>query len=166
MTAPNDTHWNVSDMSRWMLQTADATQVLAGSIWSAESEELKRQLARFEEGCPPPKDMAECLILRAILLDVFFHLERVLAESTSTTERSSARAQLQQARPCATLPAFLDSARHLVTDAERARALPLHERARRWICDHLSDQRTVRDLAVQLGGHPRTLSRQFAKHVG
>src|SRR5262249_34430718 len=134
----------------WALRTADATQVLAGSMLSAESAVLKPRLSRCEQGCRSPTDMAGCLILRAILLDVFFHLENVLADAISTTERVSARARLQQAPPTQTLPAFLDSARHLVAEAERAQVLPLHERARRWIADHLSDQRTVRELAAQL----------------
>src|SRR5438093_6001662 len=75
----------------WVMRTADATQVLAGSLLSAESGVLQRELSRFEQGCPSPTAMAECLILRAILLDVFFHLEAVLADATSTNERTSAR---------------------------------------------------------------------------
>jgi AraC-like DNA-binding protein len=155
-----------SRFDSWMIRTADATQVLAGAFLNTESDSVQHGLSRFECGCPVPTVMGEFLILRAILLDMFFRLEHALAETTSWNERSRARSSLQRAHPTVTLPAFLDSARHLLTDAERARVLPIHERARRWLCEHLNDPCTVHELAARLATNPRTLNRQFARHIG
>jgi AraC-like DNA-binding protein len=162
MTAPGSS----SARGPWVIRAVDAAQVLMGALSGPESETLGRELAKFERQCPPPRVMSECLILRAILLDVFSHLEDMFQDETPRDARSSARARLYRSPPTATLSAFLEAARQLVAEADRGKSLPLHERARRWIIGHVDDHCTVRELAARLGTNSRTLSRQFRRNVG
>jgi len=152
--------------SEWVSRVVDAAQILGGALRDSETKTLGYELTRFERRCTPPKTTAERFVLRALLLDVFLQLENALGDRAPVSGLSCARALLQRATPESTFGAFMEAARKLITTAGHAGTLPLHERARRWISEHLEDRHSVPQIAAHLGSHPRTLRRQFVKHVG
>jgi AraC-like DNA-binding protein len=150
----------------WLCNLNNATQVLYGAIASGEPGAVQRALLEFERRCPIPATTTERMILRGAIVETFLRLDTAMSDCTSPTDRTSARQLLHSAALASPMDRLLAPARSLVAAAQRRRALPLHERVRAWIDEHPDDPRSIGDIAVLLGAHPRTLNRHFARHVG
>lgn len=150
----------------WLCRMNNATQVLFGSVASMEPGAIQRALRAFERRCPPPGTIAERLVFRGAVLEIYLRLETALNDWTTSMERAAARQQLYGAALPAAVDGFLLAARSLAAAAERVRTRPLHERVRSWIDEHPDDTRSIGAIATLAGAHPRTLNRHFARHVG
>lgn len=152
--------------SGWLCGLNNATQALFGAIATGKSYAIQHALFTFERRCPVPQTITERLVLRASLLETFLRIDTSMHDWTSSTERAAARKAQQDAGLQAPLDQLLAPARSIVAAAQRIRALPPHERVRRWIDEHPDDPRTIREVASLLGTHPRTLNRHFCRHLG
>jgi AraC-like DNA-binding protein len=159
--------------STWLKAIVDASQRIAGQCALIDADEVHQALSTFMRALPVPAGKVECIILRAVLLDV----------ASRCGEIVHARADRRSAAPCGFEPATIllrfwnasaDDPRRAFLgwiDAFAEELLRTHppsaaSRAARAIRDDYQQPWTIAVLARRLGVSRSQLRRNFQREFG